>query len=90
MIDVREFFRVIDAVLQRQYKRPVVNQRPDLFSGGFGVVRFDAKQNQIDLANRCRIVGELGVVDLQIVIGARDPETVCPECLQVPAAGDES
>ena len=55
MIDTREFFRVIDAVLQRQNKRPVANQRLDLFGGGFGVVGFDAKQNQIDFADRCRI-----------------------------------
>ena len=53
-----ELVRIIDAVLERENARSLRDQWFDLLSGGFGVVGFDAKQNEIDGANFRRIVGE--------------------------------
>ena len=52
-----ELVRIIDAVLERENARSLGDQRFDCFSGGFGIVGFDAKQNEIDRANFRRIVG---------------------------------
>ena len=81
---------IIDAVLERENTRPLCDQRFELFSGGFGIIRLDTTQNQIHRPNSGSIVGEESTLHLQIAIGAYDVEAVCIENLQVSTAGDES
>ena len=44
----------VDAVLQRQHRRPRANQRADQFSRFVGVPRLNGKDHEIDRADLCR------------------------------------